>query len=514
MRVTSSLRRLAAALALVLLPIAVLGGEVHAQDQGTGDPATTPSDAVIRTITNTAQAEWIVDGNPANTLSNTVTFDVTAPPPAIRAFRPTAEGPTELNFREPVCSALGRSGQATATVPGVVNDQVVQPLNVMVEQTSILRAGQVLIFEVEALTANTDPDAIDELEIVITTSTGDREIETIFETGPNTGVFVGQMDTARMPPPPVQFDCRLSLLDGASITIEAMTPQTSQVLARTEVEVLADPFGVVFDSETGELVNGARVSLVDAITGQPATVFAEDGVTPWPSSVISGEPITDGAGRITQMGPGEFWFPSTLPGTYRLAVEPPEPFTAPSVVQPEDIARITRPDGSAFVVGEGSYGDAFELTTSVPGQIDIPLDQPGLDLGITKTASRAQVVPGDVVFYAITVSNPDSGRAKRDVVVTDTPSRSLRLRPDTIRVNGEEASESVTIAPDGSSLQIDLGTLEGGASVRVTYAMSVRPDAASGRAINLAVVTDLLGRTARAQVPVDIQRETIADRMT
>ena len=48
----------------------------------------------------------------------------------------------------------------------------------------------------------------------------------------------------------------------------------------------------------------------------------------------------------------------------------------------------------------------------------------------------------------------------------------------------------------------------------MTYAMSVRPDAPPGRALNDAVATDLLGRTARAQAPVDIQRDAIADRMT
>ena len=516
MRVFSPLRHASAAAALIiaLLCLTMLGGELRAQDNAQDDTTESQARQVIRTITNTAEARWNFEGNPASSLSNEVTFDVTLPPPEIRAFRPTAQGPTELSFQEPVCSALTRSGQATATVPAVANDQTIQPLNVTVEQTTILRAGQTLIFEVQALAANTDPNAIDELEIVITTSTGDREVETIFETGPNTGVFVGQIDTVRIPPAPVQEDCRLSLLDGSSIAIEAMAPGSTDVLVSTDVEVLADPFGVVFDSETGEPLSGARVTLVDAVTGQPATVFAEDGVTAWPSSVVSGDPVTDGAGRITQMGPGEFWFPLTSLGRYRLVIEPPEPYTAPSVVQPADIAQITRPDGRAFVIREGSYGEAFELTDPTPVQIDIPLDRASLDLGITKTASRAQVVPGDVVFYAITASNSDPSRAKRNVVITDTPSRWLRLRPDTIRVNGEEAPESLTIAPDGSSLQIDLGTLDGGASARVTYAMSVRPDAPPGRALNDAVVTDLLGRTARAQAPVDIQRDTIADRMT
>ncbi|MEO1731520.1 MAG: hypothetical protein AAFR64_12365, partial [Pseudomonadota bacterium] len=259
----------------------------------------------------------------------------------------------------------------------------------------------------------------------------------------------------------------------------------------------------------------ARVTLVDDATGQPAVVFAEDGVTPWPSTVISGDPVTDGSGRVSEMGAGEFWFPLTSLGRYRLVIEPPADYTAPSVVSPEEIATITRPDGRAFVIRDGSYGEAFELLDPTPVQIDIPLDRDSQDLGITKTASRAQVVPGDVVFYTITVTNSDPSRAKRDVVITDTPSRWLRLRSDTIRVNGEEVpAENLTIASDGSTLTIDLGTLEGGESARITYGMSVHPDAPPGRVLNDAVVVDLVGRTARAQALVDILRETIADRMT
>ncbi|MEQ8772534.1 MAG: carboxypeptidase-like regulatory domain-containing protein, partial [Erythrobacter sp.] len=63
-------------------------------------------------------------------------------------------------------------------------------------------------------------------------------------------------------------------------------------------------------------------------------------------------------------------------------------------------------------------------------------------------------------------------------------------------------------------MTIDLGDLAGGASARITYAVSVRPDAPPGRAVNAARVEDALGRRARASAAIDIERETIADRMT
>ena len=511
MRVAPSLRRLAAALSLVLLPFGVSGEGASAQDAS--EPA---AQETVRTITNIAEANWQFRGNPVATQSNPVTIEVTQPPPAIRALRPQPQGGFELSFRTPSCSQIGQSASSTGANSSdpSATASANTPITAMVEQTTQLRAGQTLLFEVTAAAGNTDPNAIDTLDVVITTSTGDREVETIYETGPNTGIFVGQIDTVRMPPAAVPSDCRLSLVDGAMIEIAASLPGATEIIVRTDVEVLADPFGVVFDSETGEPIDGAIVTLIDDATGQPATVFAEDGVTPWPSTIISGQPITDGAGRVTRLGAGEFWFPLTFLGRYRLQIEPPEPYTAPSVVSPANIAQIARPDGRPFVILDGSYGAAFTLTDPTPVQIDIPLDRPSLEIGLAKTASRQRVVPGDVVFYTLTATNSDATRVKRDVVITDVPAAELRFRPDTVRVNGIEAPDAITFAPDGRSLSIALGDLAGGASARITYAVSVRPDASPGRAINSAQVVDSLGRTARASAAIDIERETIADRMT
>ncbi|WP_299192099.1 hypothetical protein [uncultured Erythrobacter sp.] len=492
----------------MLLPFGVLEEGASAQINGSQGNGT----EVIGTISNTAEATYTFVGRPVRTPSNTVTLDVTSPPPSIRTFRPASTGGVDLDFRAPICAASGQSGQGTG---GTGNTSIeLAPLNDAVEQSQIVRAGQVLVFEVTALAANLDPNAADSLEITLTTSTGDRETETIFETGPNTGVFVGQIDTIRMPPSVAQGDCRLSIVDGADITVTATLPGDTTVIVETLVDVLADPFGVVFDSETGQPVDGAVVTLIDVATGQPATVFAEDGVTSWPSTVISGQPITDGAGNVTDLGAGEFWFPLTFLGTYRLEITPPEPYTAPSVVSPQDLARLTRPDGRGFVILDGSYGGAFTLTDPTPVQIDIPLDRPGQDIGLVKTASRQRVQPGDVVFYSVTARNDDPSRPRRNVVLTDTPASDLRLRPDSIRIDGVEAPDAVEIAADGRQFTISLGDIEASGSRRVTYAMTVRSDAAPGRALNDVLVIDSLGRTARTSVAVDIERESIADRMT
>ena len=502
MRSTPSLGQMAAVLLAVLLPLVLLAEGVLAQV--VAEPA--------RTISNTATASWQFAGRERETASNTVTFDVAAPAPEIRTFRPVPGGSFDLDFQAPVCAAAGEqrplAGNSDTSGGRDGRNQL------EADETSIIRVGQPLLFDVVARSANRDPAAIDTLDVVITSSSGDREQQTIYETGPDTGVFVGRIGTVRIAPAPTRDDCRLSLSDGSTIEITVFTPGGDTTIASTTVDVLADPFGVVFDSETGEPVNGARVTLIDDVTGLPATVFAEDGVTSWPSTVISGQPVTDGAGNVVELGPGQYWFPLTFLGSYRIEIVPPEPYSAPSAVSPEDLARLTRPDGGSFLISDSSYGAPFALDTPVPVQVDIPLDRPSLEIGLTKTASRQRVVPGNVVFYTVTARNADPSRVKRAVVLTDTPAPELRLRPDTIRIDGEEAADRITIAPDGSKLTIALGDIAGGATRRVTYAMTVRPDAAPGRALNDALAIDSLGRAARASAAIDIERETIADRLT
>lgn len=475
---------------LALLPFVVLAGQGQA-----------------RSILNTADASWQVQGREGRARSNTVAITVQAQPLAIRTFTTTTEGSgRQVAFTAPRCSATASSAlSAFSQEQGLVRT---------ITETRMVSAVQEVLFEVVADAANVRPDAIDSLIAVIQASSGDREEIEIFETAPDSGRFVGTITTRHMPPQPVAGDCVLSLSDGNRVDIAVRQEGSPTVIASTGVDVLADPFGLIFDSETGEPVSGARVTLVDAATGQPARVFAEDGRTAWPSSVTSGQPITDGAGVVYPMEPGEYWFPLTALGTYRLQVEAPAPYSAPSAAPQAALERLTRPDGMAFAILPASFGGPLALVDPTPLRVDIPVDRPSLDMTLTKEASRRSAQPGDAVFYTVVARNADATRVKRDVVLVDTPSRWLRLRPESIRVDGAPAPGAITVAPDGSSLAIALGDLPGGASRRITYAMTVRADAPAGRAINRAEAVDSLGRRVRASASLDIERDAIAGRMT
>ena len=458
-----------------------------------------------QTIENVADASWEYGGHSYSAKSNLVELQIDEIVSSIRTFS-SGSGST-LTYYATEC---GNDSRTTTADP--IADA---PISVSAIETDFLHAGRDLLFSIELSSANLDPNAIESVNVAITTETGDREHITVLETDVNSGQFTGSIATRRMPPTLVEQDCVLSIEHGSEILLNVLDRSGSTTVISAAVDVLADPFGIVFDSETGDPVNGATVSLVYANSGQPAQVFAEDGVTSWPSTVISGDPVTDGAGNIVIMDAGEFWFPLTNLGDYRLLVTPPAPYTAPSLVPAEQLALLTGPNEREFVIVGGSYGGVITLDVPAPVQVDIPVDRPGTSVSLAKTASRAQAQPGDAVFYTITVRNPDPTRERNNVTLVDSPSQWLRLRTDSIRIDGATASDGeVDISEDGRSLTFHLGSIGGGDERRVTYAMTITNDALPGHAENLAFATDSLGRRAEASASVEILRDMIAGRMT
>ncbi len=271
------------------------------------------SAAEAQTITNVAAAQWSVGGGTYTVNSNAVSFAVVPNPVAIQTFT-DGNGGRQLPITAPTC------GGSPLVLPGGVGGS--NPF-ATVNPATALQAGSVLYFQIDAPAANMSATAVDSLTVTIASASGDLETLTVFESGPNTGTFIGAIKTVPTPPAAVRGDCRLSVIGGELFSISASQPGSPTVVATAQVTVLADPYGLVFDSETGAPINGARVTLVDAVSGAPVQVFADDGVTPWPSTVISGQSVTDGAGIVHPMPPGEYRFPLAALGQYRIRIEPP-----------------------------------------------------------------------------------------------------------------------------------------------------------------------------------------------
>lgn len=467
-----------------------------------------------QTISNTASAEWTASGRTSQALSNRVDVTVTPRPPerpTIRTYRLTNNlGSVSAPVVPTRCQ--GNSGTSLIEPAGAFAALPTDPASL--QPTGRFHAGEVLVVGVTLAAANSDPNARDTLDVTLELENGDRERITLSETAVNSGEFVGIINTISIPPALLAGDCRLSVAPGSTVTMRVSDAVQADLVATAEISFLVDPFGIVFDSGDGAPVAGSRVTIVDAATGQPARVFGDDGVSSYPSSVITGQSVTDSGGTVYNFPPGDYRFPFVTPGTYRLIVEPPAPFTAPSTADPSALAGFRRPDdGLPYTITTGSYGAAFTLSDPAPVRIDIPVDQPGGELVLRKTTSTQVAVPGDVIQYRIEVSNRDARRATGVVTVRDALPKGMRLRLDTVRADG--ARIDPVVAGNGREFSITLPALAPAQRVLITYLAEVIVSAQPGNALNRATATDNRGATSNvSEATVSIKRDQLGDRMT
>lgn len=143
----------------------------------------------------------------------------------------------------------------------------------------------------------------------------------------------------------------------------------------------------------------------------------------------------------------------------------------------------------------------------------IPAEGPAAPLQVVKQASRATAAPGEAVAFTVDVRNADSRLPIGNVRVTDILPPALRLRPQTLRIDDQNATTQ--IAADGSSFTVTLPTLAAGASRRISYFAEVKPGAAEGDAVNRVQAIGDGGLTSNvSDAVVRIRRDGIAGRMT
>lgn len=333
--------------------------------------------------------------------------------------------------------------------------------------------GDTLYLQADAAACNRDPQVAEQVTLtLISTLTGDTETFIVGETAPNSGMFriLSGVQTADMAiATPVSGDSMLSLHSDDQLTASLAGCGATM----TQTMVLIDPYGVVFDSKTNAPVAGARVSLIDVTgagnggnPGAAAKVFATDGVTPAPSTVV-----TDTDGR--------YFFPLVAPSEYRLVVVPPGSFTFPS-----DLPPALQPAGRV-IDQAASYGQSFPVNAATGAvQADIPLDLASTGgLFLRKRAARDRVEIGDFVDYTVEIKNV-SGSPVAGITLTDTlPSGFAYVRGSTRRDGRMLSDPSGGLGP---RLSFAIGILPANATTTLTYRLRVTAMAREGAATNQA----------------------------
>ncbi len=473
-------------------------------------------------ITNTGQLSYAGATGRVSVNSNTTSVKILNTLPKILLMRLAggAEAEVVLNAGGTMCLVEGQ-GYKTPDLTGVED---FDPRQVPLRETTSFHAGETMFIDVSLPEANRDPNVREEITITVETPQGDRETLKVGESTRNSGRFLGYIPaTDKLMSP---NDCQIFAPRGAKLDFMISGIDGGQ---SAMMQALIDPYGYVFDSRTGTPIDGARVTLVDQETGLPAKVYGDDGVSDYPSTVISGQDVVDSGGDIYQSGHGQYRFPLTAAGRYALFIEPPAGYTAPSTATAADLAKLTAPDGGGFVIVDASWGATFDLTKPEPLQVDIPLDSGtrpfvvrnfSQGLSLDKTVSHQKGSFGDLIGYTLDVRNQGAARIINDVKLVDMLPRGFRY------VKGSSRRDDVPlpdpqISPDGRTLTYVLGTFAGSQSSKVKYQVSIGPDAPIGAAINRAIATGSMGASsgeARAKVrvtaPMMTDSGTIVGRVT
>ncbi len=331
---------------------------------------------------------------------------------------------------------------------------------------------QILFLRLRDRDQNRDSSVQESVEVRLTVPDHDeQETLRLLETTPDSGVFTGYLTMSKSAAR--RYDGVLNIVAGK--TIQASYTDHTSLTETAGAAALVDPFGRLFDSNSGALLDGYTVHLIDADTGQPATVYGDDGVSSYPATVVTGESVTDGGGNQYEFGPGEYRFPLIAPGRYRLVVVPPEGarYRWPSE-QPDELMNGL-PNGP-FVLGTGSRGEPFTLLIGPPLNLDIPLDPLDTLLFVRRSAGKDRVAPGDLLPFRVEVENTVE-ETIADVRLTDRLPPGFRYRRGSARLD-DAVLPDPEISPDGQELIFRLGDLSPDSSRHVSYvatAGAVRP---------------------------------------
>ncbi|MGN6112790.1 MAG: DUF11 domain-containing protein [Luteimonas sp.] len=174
-------------------------------------------------VDNTAHVTYrTLDGLPPVTQNtNTVSFEIIpSPVPATLVFLrydPDSSNGSTIAVDGGQCRVDDGS---FAPLPDVTASDGT-PLDQEQAQTSSAPGyytGDPIVVAVTDSNRNADPAVREYVDVDVTTSTGDAETLRLQETGPDTGVFAGAIQSVGMPPSATPYDCVLSLAAEAQIT--------------------------------------------------------------------------------------------------------------------------------------------------------------------------------------------------------------------------------------------------------------------------------------------------------
>jgi len=363
----------------------------------------------------------------------------------------------------------------------------------VIEQKSF-NIGNTIFFKLTDFDQNKDSLVAESITVNITIPNGDTETIFLKESGLNTGIFYGYINTARGPLSIGSTSLEIS--NNEILTVRYQDNGNNQDIAVKNIR--ANPASYLFNSINGQRINGVTVRLLDATTGNAATVFDDDGVTPFPNEIVSGTSFTSAAGITYNFSPGEFRFPVIPDGSYRLELINLGAFNYPSTLSD---ASINSNSSNQFFLDLGSKAQNFTISSNTLS-FDIPLDSTATALvDVSKAASKITLGVGEFVKYTISINNRSSS-TQNNVLVNDLLPKGFIYQKNTAKINNIDIS-NLSFNFDG--LKFNNISLPPNSTTNITYVVQVTQNASIGNNINSAFVlfNGQKSNTATAKVFVE-----------
>jgi uncharacterized repeat protein (TIGR01451 family) len=450
---------------------------------------------------------------------------------AVTTNVPTAEFSTGTtagpygNVANPVDLAAGAINLTTAAL---VNAPRYQP-------------GEAVFLSIADNDQNIDPLTADTAVLLVNSSEGDIEILRLTETGPNTGLFTGYIQTtinavstkdgvlsvADGSTVDAYYTDKYNAADVSTLSVPTITPSTSTLdvqkydpadaaaiittvpIAAFSTGTTTGPFTISpnpVDINTMTNINLAAAALVNStsfVSDESVFLQVKDSDQNSDTTVVDTlvVTITTSAGdteiiRLTETGANTGIFVGYVQSSGN----------AP-----------TNLNGSLDVGNTGStvtisYTDALDTTDTKQVVLNIaPVITPLLyNMYVTKQAGKNEVSVGEFLPYIIQVTE-GGGNAISNVTVTDTLPLGFRYRSGSANVNGVSASDPA-ISNNGRDLTFSVGTLPAAGTITIKFVTEIGAGAKSGVAVNLATANGtgvLSSNTANAKVVVvdQLQRD-------
>jgi len=421
-------------------------------------------------ITNQAYLEHLnLAGDVTTVASNEVSVvTVVARSPATVDFTRVVEPGAGDNQETTGPSACLQAGAfVNLADPILIGGVSIDPSQIQdVSATSFYNIGESAFIRLTDSDQNLDYQTIDYAVVTVGSDTSsDTETIQLTETGLDTGVFAGYIPLGSGAA--VSGDCMLQGAPKTGITVDYVDPADSSDTAEASAQL--DPVQRVFESRTGTVISGSTIEIVDASTGLPATVYGNDGVSLFPSSIVSGGTVNDSSGTLYVFGPGEYRFPVVPDGNYRLIVTPPAAYAAPSAAT---ISELQNLPGAPYLLAPASFGTAFTKSGDLSIAFDIPLDPLSTALFLQKSTLTTVASPGDFVRYELLLENASATGIINDIRLVDELPAGVRFVPGSVTIDGVAAADPV-ISPDHGTLEFSISTLTSATQTRIFYVVEI-----------------------------------------